>query len=286
MANIKNYFSFVKFSHSIFAMPFAILGLFLAFKLNNISFDWLSLIFIVLCMVFARNAAMGFNRYLDRNIDSKNPRTKNRELPSGVLSPKAALIFVIINSILFIATTFFINRLVFFLSPIALLVVLGYSYTKRFTILCHFILGLGLALAPIGAYLAVVGEFNSLIPILLSLAVLSWTAGFDIIYASQDTDFDEENELFSVPQKTGVKKALKISVISHIISAILILSVGFYSVFSNWYWLAAAVFIVLLINQHRLVKPHDLSKVNIAFFTLNGIASIVFAALAIVSLYF
>jgi 4-hydroxybenzoate polyprenyltransferase len=229
---------------------------------------------------------MGFNRYLDREIDSKNPRTKNREIPSGILSPKAALIFVFINSALFIATTFFINNLVFLLSPIALLIVLGYSYTKRFTIFCHFVLGLGLALAPIGAYLAVVGEFNSIIPIMLSLAVLSWTAGFDIIYASQDVNFDEENKLHSVPTKLGVKKALKISAISHLVSASLIISIGFFNLFSNIYWLAAFAFLILLLNQHRLVNHKDLSKVNLAFFTLNGFASILYAIIAIISIYF
>jgi 4-hydroxybenzoate polyprenyltransferase len=272
MAKFKNYLSFVKFSHSIFAMPFAILGVFLAFELNEIEFEWTILIFIILCMIFARNAAMGFNRYLDREIDSKNPRTKNREIPSGILSPKAALIFVFINSALFIATTFFINNLVFLLSPIALLIVLGYSYTKRFTIFCHFVLGLGLALAPIGAYLAVVGEFNSIIPI--------------IIYASQDVNFDEENKLHSVPTKLGVKKALKISAISHLVSASLIISIGFFNLFSNIYWLAAFAFLILLLNQHRLVNHKDLSKVNLAFFTLNGFASILYAIIAIISIYF
>lgn len=286
MAKFKTYLSFIKFSHSIFAMPFAILGLILAFEINNIEFDWRIFIFIILCMIFARNAAMGFNRYLDREIDAKNPRTKMREIPSGILSEKAALIFVIINSILFVLTSFFINKLVFFLSPIALLVVLGYSYTKRFTILCHFVLGLGLALAPIGAYLAVAGEFNSLIPILLSISVLCWTAGFDIIYASQDVSFDAKNKLHSVPSRLGVKKALKISAISHFISVSLIFSLGFFDVFGNIYWMAAIVFLLLLLNQHRLVNHKDLSKVNMAFFTLNGFASILFASISIVSIYF
>jgi 4-hydroxybenzoate polyprenyltransferase len=160
----------VKFAHSIFAMPFAFLGFFLAIALNdNLEFDYLKLLYIVLAMIFARNAAMGFNRYLDRNIDKLNDRTKSREVASGVISSKNALVFVIANSLLFVGTAYMINLLAFFLSPIALAVVLGYSYTKRFTALCHIILGLGLALAPIGAYISVTGSFNNIIPIIFSL---------------------------------------------------------------------------------------------------------------------
>jgi len=166
--NIKNYFSLVKFSHTIFAMPFALIGFFLAIKTTNYNFsdDGIKLlILVILDMILARNAAMGFNRYLDRKIDAKNPRTAVREIPSGKIKSTYALGFVILNSLLFIVSTYFINELVFYLSPVALFVVLGYSYTKRFTWLCHFVLGLGLSLAPIGAYLAVTGMFE-LIPII------------------------------------------------------------------------------------------------------------------------
>ena len=285
MQGIKKYFSMVKFAHSIFAMPFAFLGFFLAIKLNVIDFEYLKLLYIVLAMVFARNSAMGFNRYLDRDIDQLNERTKTREVASGIISSRHAMAFVIINSMLFIATAWMINLLAFFLSPIALAVVLGYSYTKRFTALCHLVLGLGLALAPIGAYIAVTGVFNNIIPILFSLAVLFWTAGFDIIYALQDEEFDKENQLHSIPSRLGKKKALKVSQLLHIITALLILGSGYLLATGFWYWIGAGIFIGLLYNQHRLVKADDLSKVNLAFFTTNGIASLVFAIFSIISLY-
>ena len=236
-------------------------------------------------MIFARNSAMGFNRYIDRNIDKNNPRTKNREIPAGIINQKSALIFVIINSLLFIATTYFINTLCLWLSPIALAVILGYSITKKFTALCHLVLGLGLSLSPIGAYVAVTASFNSILPIIISLAVLLWTAGFDIIYALQDDEFDTANKLNSIPQKLGRQKALLLSRILHFISALLILITGFMMAVSAWYFVGTAVFITLLINQHHLVKIDDLSKVNLAFFTMNGIASVIFGIFSILSFY-
>jgi len=286
MSGIKKYFSMVKFSHSIFAMPFAILGFFLGIKLNpTIPFDYTILLYIVLAMVFARNAAMGFNRYLDRNIDKINPRTAQREVASGVISSKNALAFVIINSILFIGVSGLINMLTLFLSPVALLVVLGYSYTKRFTPLCHLVLGLGLALAPIGAYISVTGSFNNIIPILFSFIVLFWTAGFDIIYALQDETFDKSNDLHSIPSLLGKDRALLVSRLLHITAAVLVMVNGYLLGSEFWYWMAAGIFIGLLYSQHRIVKPNDLSKVNMAFFTMNGVASIIFASLVIISLY-
>ncbi|OYX93609.1 MAG: hypothetical protein B7Y76_11570 [Sphingobacteriia bacterium 35-40-5] len=191
---MNKYFSLVLFAHTVFAMPFAIIGFFLAVTTTTHEFNWLKLFLMLLCMVFARNAAMAFNRYLDRDIDAQNPRTAIRDIPSGRISSNEALIFTIANSLLFILTTLLINKLCFYLSPVALAVVLGYSYTKRFTPLCHLILGLGLALAPIGAYLVVAGEF-AMLPIYFSLAVLCWVSGFDIIYALQDEEFDRQNNL-------------------------------------------------------------------------------------------
>ncbi|MCK5856696.1 MAG: putative 4-hydroxybenzoate polyprenyltransferase [Bacteroidales bacterium] len=286
MSNIKKYLSMVKFSHSIFAMPFAILGFFLGIKLNpEIVFDYTILIYIVLAMVFARNAAMGFNRYLDRNIDKINPRTAQREVAAGVISSKKALAFVIINSLLFIGVSGLINMLTLFLSPVALLVILGYSYTKRFTPLCHLVLGAGLALAPIGAYISVTAEFNSIIPIIFSFIVLFWTAGFDIIYALQDESFDKTNKLHSIPSLLGKNRALFISKILHLLAAVLVLINGYLLGGQFWYWMASGIFIGLLFSQHRIVKPNDLSKVNMAFFTMNGVASIIFATLVIISLY-
>lgn len=286
---MKNYLSLIKFSHTIFALPFALLGFFLAILHFNEKLSWVLFGLVLLCMIFARSAAMAFNRYLDRDIDGKNPRTKVREIPAGVISPKAALTFVIISSLLFIGTTYFINWICFVLSPIALLVILGYSYTKRFTFLCHFVLGLGLSLAPIGAYLAVGGTFH-LIPILYSAAVLFWVAGFDIIYALQDEAFDKSLNLNSVPVKLGKRNALRLSNLLHIFCAgfIIIAAVLLqqeYSAFSWLLWVASAIFIALLIYQHTLVQANDLSKVNLAFFTTNGIASLVFGSLVILDMY-
>lgn len=286
---VKNYLSLIKFSHTIFALPFAMVGFFLAIKSTDAAVDWRLLLLVLLCMVFARSAAMAYNRYLDRDIDEKNPRTIQREIPAGVISPKAALSFVIINCILFILTTYFINTLCFLLSPIALLVILGYSYTKRFTFLCHFVLGLGLSLAPIGAYIAVTGTFD-IIPILYALAVLFWVAGFDIIYALQDEEFDRSLNLQSVPVKLGKKNALQLSNILHFCCAICMIVAGILLAqqydSSGWLlWLATAIFLALLFYQHQLVRPNDLSKVNLAFFTTNGIASLIFGLLIILDFY-
>lgn len=264
-------------------MPFAIIGFFLAIKQNGYEFDWFLLGLVILCMIFARNAAMGFNRYIDRQIDEKNPRTAVREIPAGILKAQSVLVFVILNSFLFIATTWFINLLVFFLSPVALLVILGYSYTKRFTFLCHFVLGLGLSLAPIGAYLSVAGKFEWL-PVLFSFVVLFWTSGFDIIYALQDNEFDKENKLHSVPVWLGGRKALMLSSILHILVAVILLVAGFLASFSVFYWIGSIIFVILLIYQHSIVKPNDLSKVNLAFFTTNGVASVVFATFTVLEL--
>jgi len=227
-------------------------------------------------MVFARTSAMAFNRFADKEVDAENIRTRTREIPAGKISPAAALTLVLFSAVLFIVTTYTINPLCFYLSPVALAVVLGYSLTKRFTALCHFILGLGLSLAPIGAYLAVTGVFHPL-PILFSACVLMWVSGFDIIYALQDEDFDRQHKLFSIPAAVGKKSALMISNIAHALSAILIIIAGSYASLGLWYWIGAAVFIAMLIYQHTLVKPDDLRKINLAFFTTNGVASVVFA---------
>jgi len=260
-------------------MPFAILGFVIAIC-NNGSFDYMLLLYVLLCMVFARNAAMGFNRYLDRNIDSKNARTAKREIPSGIISGKRALAFVIVNSILFCATTLLINTLVFYLSFVALFVVLGYSYTKRFTYLCHYVLGLGLGLAPVGSYLTVNPVFD-LIPVLLGFAVATWVAGFDIIYALQDAEFDRDNNLYSVPARFGAKKALTISQISHLVSVLIIWLSAYFSETGILFYIGAIVYTALIIYQHSIVKYNDFSRINVAFFTTNGVVSILFSILAI-----
>jgi 4-hydroxybenzoate polyprenyltransferase len=235
-------------------------------------------------MIFARSAAMAYNRYLDRKWDALNPRTAIREIPKGIITPKNALTFTIVCSLLFIACTYFINPLCLALSPVALAVVLGYSYTKRFTPFCHLVLGTGLALAPIGAYLAVTGHFN-LLPVLFSFAVLFWVSGFDIIYALQDEEFDKQHHLYSIPAWLGKAKALRVSEVLHLLSATCVVLAGKLGHFGWLYWLGVLVFGGMLIYQHSIVKPTDLRRVNLAFMTANGIASVVFAVFVIADLF-
>lgn len=290
MATVKNYLSLIKFSHTIFAMPFALIGFCLGMnhtnQLINLSTNqqFLKFLLVLICMISARSAAMAFNRYLDRQFDAANPRTAIREIPKGVISANQALIFTIVCCLIFIVTTYFINTICFALSPVALFVVLFYSYTKRFTPLCHLVLGIGLSLAPIGAYLAVTGAFATL-PLLFSFAVIFWVSGFDIIYALQDEAFDKEHKLYSIPSWLGKQKALTISRIFHFISTCFIVSAGLSGGFGLAYWLGVAVFGGMLIYQQSLVKPTDLSRVNLAFMTANGIASIVFGVLAIADIF-
>jgi 4-hydroxybenzoate polyprenyltransferase len=273
---MKKFFSLVLFAHSIFALPFAMIGFFLGVTTTTQPFNWFLLLLVLLCMVFARNAAMAFNRYLDRDIDAKNPRTVMRDIPAGRVSANEALIFVVVNCLLFITTTAFINKLCLYLSPVALFVVLFYSYTKRFTALCHLVLGLGLSLAPIGAYIAVTGKFD-IVPVLYSFAVLFWVSGFDIIYALQDEDFDRAERLHSIPAALGIRNALRLSVLLHVLSAICVILPIFFNQFSFVYYIGVAFFCFMLTYQHLLVKPNDISKVDRAFATTNGYASVVFA---------
>lgn len=299
MTTVKNYLSLIKFSHTIFAMPFALIGFFLGlfipslemFELPASSGTYYSpdfilpkLILVLICMITARSAAMAFNRYLDRRWDALNPRTAIREIPKGIISPQNALVFTIVSCLLFITATFFINRICFYLSPVALAVVLGYSYTKRFTPLCHLILGLGLSLAPIGAYLAVTGVFHWL-PVLFSLAVIFWVSGFDIIYALQDEEFDKQNQLYSIPAWLGKRKALRVSEFLHLLSAAAVVAAGRWGGFGWLYWVGVFVFGGMLLYQHSIVKPHDLRRVNLAFMTANGIASVVFAVFVIADIF-
>lgn len=286
---MKKYLSLVTFSHTVFALPFAIIGFTLASTLNGQPSWSYKLFFLMLaCMVFARSAAMAFNRFLDKDIDLLNPRTATREIPSGQISSGSALMFTIINCIAFVMATFFINKLCFYLSPVALLVILGYSYTKRFTPLCHLVLGLGLGLAPVGAFLTILPEWNPIV-FFYGLSVLFWVSGFDIIYALQDSTFDKENKLFSIPSYFGPKKALNISNLLHLASFIfcfvaVYLSVQAVESAGFLHYLGLALFGIALIYQHSLVKVDDLSKVNRAFFTANGIASVVFGAVIVFDL--
>ncbi|MGZ4091324.1 MAG: UbiA-like polyprenyltransferase [Bacteroidia bacterium] len=273
---MQKYLSLVKFSHTLFALPFAIIGFCLAVNSGAGVFSVFKLIMVLLCMVFARSAAMAFNRYIDRAFDARNPRTAIREIPSGQISSTAAAMFTLICSASFMICAFLINHLCFILSPVALFVILGYSYTKRFTPLCHLILGVGLALAPIGAYIAVTERFD-ILPVLFGCVVLFWVSGFDIIYALQDEEFDRSNNLRSIPAYFGKKNALRLSEALHVLAAIGVIA-GYFLGGFNWiYILGACVFIGLLIYQHTVVKPNDLSRVNLAFATANGVASVIFA---------
>jgi 4-hydroxybenzoate polyprenyltransferase len=287
---MRQYLSLVKFSHTVFALPFAMVGFTLGIKEEFNSFSLIKLILVLLCMVFARNAAMAFNRYKDRAIDAINDRTKMREIPSGVINVNHARLFIIVNVIAFILTTYFINQLCFLLSPIALLVILGYTYTKRFTYLCHIVLGLGLSLSPIGSYLAVTGYF-SILPILLGVSIIFWVSGFDIIYALQDESFDRSQSLHSIPVVLGRKKALLLARILHLTCAIVLIYTLSYA---QYYYpdlsflsiIGLAIFLSLLAYQHMIVNENDLSKVNMAFFTTNGIASVLFGTMFIIDLIF
>lgn len=289
MSKMNSYLSLVKFSHTIFALPFAAIGFFIGSHVIEDHFlNWKLFGLVVLCMVTARNAAMAFNRWADSDYDKLNERTKNRELPAGVISPGNALIFVIINSIIFLVAAYFINLLCLILAPIALIIILGYSYTKRFSWLCHVFLGLGLSLAPIGAYLAVTGHFHFL-PVLYSVAVICWVAGFDIVYALQDVHFDQSHNLHSIPAKFGMSKALIVSSCLHLVCGISII-IGAWILHTDFglsylMYGGSLCFIVLLISQHLIIGKGDLKNINLAFFTTNGIASILLAAGTILDFY-
>ncbi len=287
MNSVKNYLSLVTFAHTVFAMPFAFIGFFIGLRAVHYQTYkpwWELLIFVLLCMIFARSAAMAFNRWLDAEYDAKNPRTAVREIPSGIISKGNAMTFVVISCIAFVAATYFINALCMVLAPVALFVILFYSFTKRFTPLCHLVLGLGLSLAPIGAYIAVTGKF-AIVPVLFSLSVLFWVSGFDIIYALQDEEFDRLNNLHSIPSWIGMKKALLVSEALHFLSFISIFIAGISGHFSWLYWVGVGVFACFLFYQHTLVKPKDLSKINRAFFTSNGIASVIFSLFVLLDIF-
>jgi 4-hydroxybenzoate polyprenyltransferase len=270
----------IKFEHSIFAMPFALTGAILAWRsLNfNVEAPTLKLLYIVLAMIGARSAAMTFNRILDARIDAKNPRTAMRHIPSGQLSQRFAWGFLIASSALFFIASALLNPLCLMLSPVALAIVLFYSYTKRFTSFAHLVLGASLGIAPSAAWIAVTGTLD--VPIgFLSLAVMLWTAGFDIIYACQDADFDRREGLFSIPARIGIANALNLSRVFHVLTLVSLTALSKSLSLSPWPVLPVAA---LLVYEHSLVKANDLSKVDMAFFTVNGfIGMTYFASMAI-----
>ena len=283
ITKIGDYLSLVKFSHTIFAMPFALMAFVFALKTTEAEFSWVLLLQIVGCMVFARNVAMGFNRWADHKIDIDNPRTASREIPAGKITPKSALIFVIVNALLFIATSLSINLLTAVLSPVALAVIMFYSYCKRFTAMAHLVLGLSLGIAPAAAYIAATGTIATA-PCFISLLVLTWCGGFDIIYALQDLEFDRERGLHSIPVRFGVRGALYISIALHAVSIATLILFALYCPQGWLLWTGVALFSLCIILEHILVTPTKQRSIGIAFGTLNGIASLTLATFTILQL--
>lgn len=262
----------IKFEHTLFALPFAFLGAVLA--ANGLP-TWWQILWITVAMFGARSAAMTFNRIIDRKFDAENPRTANRELPSGKLSVNFAWTFFIVSVVLFEVAAYSLNWLTFALSPIALISILGYSYAKRFTSFAHLILGWSLAISPTAAWIAVRGTLDDEIPLLLSLLVMMWTAGFDVLYACQDFEFDRENGLRSIPARFGIKNSLRIARLFHF-QAFIVLLLLYFVTGLGWLALVGVLAVgALMIYQHTLVKPNDLSRMNAAFFTTNAFVSVI-----------
>ena len=264
----------IRFSHTVFALPFALLSAALAWRAVG-EFRWLDLVGILLCMVFARSAAMAFNRLVDRRIDAANPRTAARHLPAGTLSVPVVVLFTVLTSAGFVACTFFFtNPWPLYLGGPVLLFILGYSLTKRFTSLAHFWLGASLMLAPVAAWIAVRGMVQMETPLLLGAAVLFWVSGFDILYACQDADFDKSAGLHSVPARFGVRTSLRIAAACHAVMFLVLVALGFVNPYLGWvYAVGLAAVGGLLVYEHRLVRPDDLTRVNAAFFQVNGVIS-------------
>ncbi len=269
---LKTTLAMIKFEHTLFALPFAFLGAILA---ANGFPTWQQILWITVAMFGARSAAMTFNRIIDRDIDGKNPRTAGRELPSGKLSLPFAWAFLYVSIGIFLLASYSLNWLTFALSPVALVFVLGYSYAKRFTAFAHIILGLALAISPSAAWIAVRGTLDDGIPVLLSLMVLMWTAGFDVLYACQDFEFDRKAGLHSIPARFGIARSLWIARLFHFQAFIALLLL--YLVTGLGYLALGGVVAVglLLIYQHTLIKANDLSKMNAAFFTTNAFVSVI-----------
>jgi 4-hydroxybenzoate polyprenyltransferase len=270
----------IKFSHSVFALPFALASAAVA---ANGRVPWRELPWIVVAMIGARSAAMGFNRLADQAIDARNPRTAGRELPRGVLSRREVWLFVSLSALALIGAAAMLNPLCLLLSPVALLVVFGYSYTKRFTSLSHLVLGLALSIAPVGAWLAVRGRFD-VAPILLALAVLCWVAGFDTIYSCQDIDFDRREGLRSLPALLGIRRALIVSRVLHVAAVILLAALYTRAPLHPVYLAGVAAVALLLVYEHSLVSADDLSRVDAAFFTVNGWISVGYLVFTLLAL--
>ena len=272
---LVTYSRMIKLSHSIFAMPFAFAAAVLAAR--EVTVTWDQLLWIVACMVFARSSAMGFNRIVDRDIDAQNPRTQRRELPSGQISVGAAWAFTLGSAALFVVSAGMLQPLALYLSPVALAVVWGYSFTKRFTAMCHLVLGLGLALAPTGVWIGLTGSYGP-IPLILSLAVGTWVAGFDILYSCQDVEFDEDAGLNSIPVALGLRNAMVVSAVLHVATVALLAVLPWFTPLGALYAVGVAVIAAVLVYEHWIVRPDDLSRIDKAFFDLNGYVSLAFFA--------
>ena len=274
LTKILNYFNFIKFEHSVFALPFALSGAFLVKEVGLPDIRIIAL--IILAMVSARSFAMSVNRIIDADIDLKNPRTKNREIPEGRIKKYNAVVFSLISLLIFIYSALNLPKICLLLLPIAVVWFLIYPFTKRFTSLSHLWLGVALGASVLAGWLACSGNIRSLIPYVLGLAVAFWSAGFDIIYACQDYKFDKESKLYSIPAKFGIKNALFISRVFHLLTIILLIILGNVISASFVYWGSVIFVSVMLFYEQSLVKENDLSKVNLAFFTVNGWVSIGF----------
>jgi 4-hydroxybenzoate polyprenyltransferase len=275
LKNIRITLEMIKIEHTLFALPFAFLGAVLAASgLPSLR----QIIWITVAMVGARSTAMAFNRLADRQIDARNPRTSMRALPAGILSSGFVVVFILMSAAIFFVAAAMLNRLTLLLAPVALGSVLLYSYTKRWTFLSHLVLGWCLSIAPTGAWIAVRGSLDSPVPLLLSLLVLLWTAGFDVLYACQDYDVDVREELHSIPRKFGISRSLWIARLFHVQAFVALLAL-YWITELGWIALVGVVVTgVLLIYQHRLVKADDLSKLNAAFFTTNAFVSVILFA--------
>jgi 4-hydroxybenzoate polyprenyltransferase len=271
LERVVTYGRMIRFSHSIFALPFALASMALA--LEGRRFEWARLVWILVAMVGARSAAMGFNRLADHAIDARNPRTSGRELPRGALTRAEVWVFVAISAGALVTAAAMLNPLCLALSPVALAIVLGYSYTKRFTHMSHLVLGLALGVAPVGAWIAVRGGLG-LPALLLGLAVLAWVAGFDVIYACQDVDFDRREGLRSLPARLGVGRALGVARGLHMTAVALLAAIYPLARLHPVYLAGLGVVAALLLYEHTLVRSDDLSRVDAAFFTMNGWVSV------------
>jgi 4-hydroxybenzoate polyprenyltransferase len=282
MRKLRIILEMIKFEHTVFALPFAVMSAFIAADgLPSLA----KLGWILVAMIGARSCAMAFNRLADAEFDSINPRTAMRAIPAGLITKSAVWVFTIVAAGLLVLAAWRLNPLAFALSPVALAVVIGYSYTKRFTALSHFWLGLALSVSPVGAWIAIRGNF-ALPPIILCLVVLLWTAGFDIIYACQDVGFDKKHGLHSIPAKLGIRWALWLSSALHVVAVLLLLSIPRLVELGTFYYIGVGIVVLIFIYEHAIVKPTDLSRVNLAFFTLNGMISLVLMALSIADILF